>query len=107
MLWVLHLIDKPGSKELRAKHQEAHTAYLKKLDPKCFSTGPLQSDDGSELIGSLWIISADSRAEAQAFMENEPFFRAGTFQSHSITRWRRSPKHWHPELDPQPAVIPA
>jgi uncharacterized protein len=106
MLWVLSLIDKPGSKEMRAKNQEAHTAYLKKVDHQCFSTGPLQSDDGSALIGSLWIISANSRAEAQAFADNEPFFRAGVFQSYTITRWRRSPKHWHPELDPQPAVIP-
>ncbi len=102
MLWVINLIDKPNTKEIRAKHQQEHSVYMAKVDPQCFSTGPIQSDDGSENIGSLWIISANSRAEAQKFADNEPFFRAGVFQSYTINRWRRSPKHWHPELDPQP-----
>lgn len=96
MLWAIYLTDKPNSTALRAEHQTAHSAYLKKVDPQCFFTGPLQSDDAQETIGSLWVISANSRAEAQAFVDNEPFHRAGVFASERVTRVRKG--HFHPEL---------
>lgn len=96
MLWVFHLKDKPNSKPIRAEHQAAHSAYLKKVDPVCFFTGPLQSDDAAENIGSLWIISANSRAEAMQFLENEAFFKAGVFESWTLNRVRKG--HFHPEL---------
>ena len=73
-----------------------HKAYLHRMDPVCFFTGPLQSDDGSRNVGSLWIISANSRAEVQAFVEGEAFFQAGVFQSYQIHRLRMG--HFHPEL---------
>ena len=96
MLWAIYLIDKPNSTALRAEHQAEHVAYLKKGDSLCFFTGPLQSDDAKETIGSLWVISANSRAEAQAFVDNEPFHRAGVFASERVTRVRKG--HFHPEL---------
>ena len=39
---------------------------------------------------------ANSRAEAQAFVDNEPFHRAGVFASERVTRVRKG--HFHPEL---------
>ena len=96
MLWIIRLIDKPNSTTMRAEHQAAHSAYLKKMDPVCFFTGPLQNDDATQNIGSLWIIKAASRAEAQAFVDNEAFFRCGVFESYTINRVRMG--HFHPEL---------
>jgi uncharacterized protein YciI len=96
MLWGIYLIDKPNSAAIRVEHQKAHSAYLKTVDPVCFFTAPMQSDDGTQIIGSLWIISADSRAEAQAFVDGEAFYKAGVFESVRITRLRKG--HFHPEL---------
>ena len=96
MLWVIHLLDKADSGPLRVAHLEAHKDYLHRMDPVCFFTGPLQSDDASRNVGSLWIISANSRAEARAFVEGEAFFQAGVFQSYQIHRLRMG--HFHPEL---------
>lgn len=96
MLWAIYLIDKPNSAAIRAEHQKAHSAYLKIVDPVCFFTGPLQSDDATQIVGSLWIISANTRAEAQAFVDGEPFNRAGVFESARIARVRKG--HFHPEL---------
>jgi uncharacterized protein len=95
MLWAICCIDKPNSKALRAEHQQRHSAYLKERDGVIFFTGPLQSDDGSENIGSLWIIVANSRSEAQAFVDEEAFCRAGVFESVSVKRVRKG--HFHPE----------
>lgn len=96
MLWAIYLTDQPDSAPLRAAHLEAHKAYLHKVDPQCFFTGPLMADDASRNIGSLWLISAASRAAAEAFVQAEPFFQAGVFASHRITRVRAG--HFHPEL---------
>ncbi len=49
----------------------------------------------SENIGSLWIIVANSRSEAQAFVDGEAFCRAGVFESVSVKRVRKG--HFHPE----------
>ena len=95
MLWAIYCIDKPNSAALRAEHQQRHSAYLKK-DPVIFFTGPLQSDDVSQNIGSLWIVAANSRSEAQAFVDGEAFYRAGVFESVSVRRVRKG--HFHPEL---------
>ena len=96
MLWAIYCVDRPDSTALRAEHQQRHSAYLKAKDPDIFFTGPLQSDDGGANIGSLWIIAAGSRSEAQAFVDGEAFYRAGVFESVSIRRVRKG--HFHPEL---------
>ena len=96
MLWAIYLTDKPDATALRAKHLEPHKAYLHKVDSQIFFTGPLQSDDATKNIGSLWIINAGSRAEAQAFSDGEAYTRAGVFSSVTITRARKD--ILHPEL---------
>ena len=96
MLWAIYCIDKPNSGGLRTEHHQRHSAYLTEKDPVIFFTGPLQSDDARENIGSLWIITANSRSEAQAFVDGEAFYRAGVFESVSVRRVRTG--HFHPEL---------
>ena len=43
------------------------------------------SDDGKDYTGSLLIVNVDSRAAAQAFVDGDPFQKAGMFASVSIT----------------------
>ena len=89
MLWAVCCNDRPNTAALREKHLAAHREYLQKNAKKIFFSGPLQSDDASVNVGSLWIISAASREEAQAFVENENFYRAGVFESVVIRRMRK------------------
>jgi hypothetical protein len=83
----------------RAEHQLCGSVsewlYAAVLSPHRF-TGPLQSDDASQNIGSVWIVAANSRSEAQAFGDGEAFYRAGVFESVSVRRVRKG--HFHPEL---------
>ena len=48
--------------------------------------GPTTSDDGKQFIGTLLIVNAKTRAEAQAFVDGDPFTKAGMFNSITITR---------------------
>lgn len=90
MLWAIYAIDVPNSAPLRAKVVDQHVQYFTDNKDLVFVSGPQQSDDALANIGSLFIISANSRSEAQEFLEKEPLYRAGIFESIRITRFRRS-----------------
>jgi hypothetical protein len=57
--------------------------------------GPFENSDGG-IVGTLFIIDAESRATAMAFTENEPFHKAGVFESVVVRRWRQM----QPEVSP-------
>lgn len=86
MLFIVHGLDKPDT-GLRAQHLDAHRSYMAAHPIKIVSSGPLVSDDGSEMLGSLLVIEADSRAEIDAFLADEPMAQAGTYQSLTVTAW--------------------
>ena len=100
MLWLICSFGKPKSEvgEVRKKFNEPHRAYLKSKDHMIFCAGPLQNDDGTENNGSMWIIKANSRAEAEAFSEAEPYTKASVFANVIISRLREGHLHLHPEL---------
>ena len=45
-------------------------------------------------MGSLLIVNVNSRAEAKAFVDNDPFQKAGMFTNVTITRMRKG--QWNP-----------
>jgi len=48
----------------------------------------MRSDDGTAVVGNLYIIAAADRAAAEAFVAAEPMVRAGVFSDIRIDRWR-------------------
>ena len=96
MLWAISCVDKPNTTETRATVLQSHRDYLQTQKGIIVLAGPTQSDDGTQALGSLFIVSADSRAEAQAFSDGDPFTKAGVFANITITRMRKG--QWHPEV---------
>ncbi len=52
-------------------------------------SGPLQSDDGERMIGSLFIIEAPDRAAVEAYANADPFTRTGVWEDIRIHRFFR------------------
>ena len=50
--------------------------------------GPLESDEGG-IVGSIFIVNVENRAAAQKFTDEEPFHKAGVFESVIVRRWRQ------------------
>jgi len=98
MLYTFFLIDKSSSKELRLQLRPAHKAYLAQVADRIAFAGPLLSDDGASMIGSLLSIDFASRDDAHAWLTDEPFTRAGVYASSSI--------HAFENLWPQKAGFP-
>lgn len=95
MLWAISCVDKPGSAAVRDEHLMPHREYLGSQKKILVLAGATQNDDGTQAIGSLFIVNVASRAEAKAFSDGDPFTKHGAFQSITITRMRKG--QWNPE----------
>jgi uncharacterized protein len=87
MLFAIHCLDKPDALPQRLAHHAAHRAYLQEGRAHLVVAGPLVSDDGETMIGSLFLVDVPSRAEAEAFNAQDPFNRAGIWGQVIIRRF--------------------
>lgn len=95
MLWVIFCTDKPNTAAIREKHLLPHREFLQSQKGILVLAGATQSDDGKEAIGSLFVVNVNSREQAKAFSDGDPFTRNGVFSSITITRMRKG--QWNPE----------
>jgi uncharacterized protein YciI len=61
----------------------------------------LLAEDGKTRTGSVLIVNVPDRKAAESFSADEPFRRAGLFQTVKIARMRRG--QWNPEAAPKTA----
>ena len=87
MLFVIHGIDKPGSR-LRNQLIDEHRAYLAAGPIRTIASGPLMDDWGEQMIGSS-IVDCENRSVVDRFMVDEPFTLAGLYETLTINRWHQ------------------
>ena len=86
MLYALICTDKPGHLQVRLDNRPAHLAFLEGLGDALKGAGPfLGSDD--KPAGSLVLIEAEDRAAIEAIAADDPYAKAGLFQSVDIRPW--------------------
>jgi uncharacterized protein YciI len=85
MLFVLICTDKPDSLALRLATRPAHLAWLETVVVK--GAGPFLDDAGNP-NGSLVIIEAKDKAEAEAIAARDPYAVAGLFASVEVRPWK-------------------
>jgi uncharacterized protein YciI len=91
-LFVLHALDRPGALALRLEHYAAHRAFVQTdtdYGVNIVLSGPLQSDDGESMTGSLFILEAPDRATVETFVRDDPFILADVWGEVTITRFHR------------------
>lgn len=76
MHFSIYCHDKPGALEVRLSHRDDHIAYIKEPSPAILAAGPLLSDDGETMIGSLLVIEAEDLTAAKAWAANDQIGRA-------------------------------
>lgn len=80
MIFSILLMDRPGTAELRVQVRPEHRAYLAKLSERMAFAGPLTSEDGSAVLGSLLVIDFPDRAAVDDWLKDEPFTKAGVYE---------------------------
>lgn len=92
MLFAIHAIDRTGALPTRLANYDAHKTFLgdtTRFGVKIVMSGPLVADDGTTMIGSLFLIEAASRAEVEAFNRADPFAAVGIWEKVTITGFLR------------------
>ena len=87
MFYALMAWDKPGALELRMENRPDHLAYLKETGV-VRQAGPFLDADGNP-CGSLIVLDVPKMAAAQAWADNDPYAKAGLFETVRIAPWNR------------------
>jgi hypothetical protein len=89
MQFMAYCLDKPGALETRMANRPKHVEYLTSYNDKLLFAGPLL-DDKEAMIGSLLVLDVADRAAMDTFLKNDPYAKAGLFQSVSVHGTRKS-----------------
>lgn len=84
MLFAFHLVDRRDAGDLRARVRPEHKDYLARVAQRLAFAGPLLADDGQTMLGSLLVIDFADRAAALAWLQQEPFTRAGLYAQSQV-----------------------
>lgn len=90
MPYAIQTLDKAGAADVRAAARPAHLEYLVKNQSLLLAAGALIDDDGTGGNGGILLIDTDSREEAERFIAEDPFTKAGLFERVTVTRWRKA-----------------
>ena len=92
MLFVIHGIDRPGALPNRLAHYDAHKAFLSDTTAhgvQIVMSGPLVADDGTTMIGSLFLLEAADRETVERFNRADPFYAADVWERVTISGFLR------------------
>lgn len=89
MLYVLFCEDKPDSQPLRLATREAHLKFVGSQAGRIRLAGPMLSDDGARMVGSLFIIEADDAQTVRTLHESDPYTVAGLWGNVLIRPFRQ------------------
>jgi uncharacterized protein YciI len=89
MLFVLTCLDKPNSASLRAETRPAHLDFIRARIGQVPLAGPILAEDEKTPIGSLLIVELPNRAAVDRFLAEDPYGRAGLFQSVTVRPFRK------------------
>lgn len=83
-LFILNARDKAGALEVRMANRPAHLDWAKGAADKIRMGGPVFAEDGETFAGSVFVIEMDSLADVHAWAEEDPYTKAGLFESVEI-----------------------
>jgi len=89
MLFAIVCHDKKDHGHVRAENRPAHLEYLKGYADKAYVAGPMLSDDGENMVGSLLILDVADKTAAEEFAANDPYNKAGLFDSVTVAPWKK------------------
>jgi hypothetical protein len=87
MLYALVALDKPGALPVRQENRAAHLAYI--AETGCVQMAGPFLDEAGGMIGSLLVLDLPDMAAAQAWAANDPYAKAGLFDSVTIRAWKK------------------
>ncbi|WP_417827521.1 YciI family protein [Thalassospira sp.] len=90
MHFYIRCVDKPGHFDVRKANRDDHLAYVRNgFADRIVAAGPTLDPDMEGMNGSVFIIEFDSIEEAREFAANDPYAKAGLFESVVIRPFKK------------------
>jgi len=87
MFFAIIALDKPDTLQIRLDNRNAHLSYVDKTGVVEMA-GPFLDGSGN-MCGSLLIIAVSNMADAERWADNDPYAKAGLFETVSIRKWKK------------------
>jgi uncharacterized protein YciI len=97
--------DQPERLPERAQHMAEHLAFLANHADRVVAAGALRAQPDGAPTGGIWILNAQSKADAEAFYQLDPFWKAGLRKSVRVSHWAKA--FWSPAFTECMAAIGA
>lgn len=88
-MYAIVCFDRPDSAALRDAHRAAHQEFLKLNSGKILFGGPLKNAADGPSTGALIVVDCATRAEAEALIGADPFYRGGVYESVSVRAFKQ------------------
>ena len=95
---VVRCLYRHGGAEARFHIRDVHLEYMIRHRHLLNTGGALTADDGQTTVGMFLILECEDKAAAEAFLADEPYTRAGLFESRTIDLLDRFVPHQDPEF---------
>ncbi len=90
MHFYIRCVDKPGHLDVRKANREDHLAYVKGgFADRVVVAGPTLDPDMEGMNGSVFVIEFETIEEAREFTANDPYTKAGLFESVIVRPFKR------------------
>ena len=87
-LFAIFCLDRPDRGAIRKEKLDEHRAHFQKAGGAVRAAGPMMTGSGDDQCGSLIVYEADTIDTARAFIEADPYARAGLFEQITVRRWQ-------------------
>ena len=90
MHFYIRCVDKPGHLDVRKANRDDHLAYIKGgFADRIVAAGPTLDPDLEGMNGSVFILEFDKIEDAREFAANDPYAKAGLFESVVIRPFKK------------------
>jgi uncharacterized protein YciI len=93
--WVALFEDHPREigDPIRKNHSQAHFDYLAEHSDRILIGGGLRPNPDEWYCGGLWVIEVETREDAIALIENDPYFTLGLRKGYRLMIWGKAPNY--------------
>ncbi len=85
--------DSNGSAAARASSHKAHLDHIAATLDNFAIAGPLKNESGDD-TGSMFVVKADSAADAEAIFRSDPYFTAGVWSRWEVHGFKPAAGEW-------------
>lgn len=93
MLFMIRGHDADRGPVIRQQEKDSHLRWVEQRLGAIRLAGPLLDDSG-RMVGSLFLIEAEDRAEAERLIGEDPYYRAGLWREIEIEPFMAAAGTW-------------